>query len=118
MVSDLRELQIPMEGKRKAGKKTKAQQYRQALKKMIQTQRLQQPEEGGVGGGGGFWGGGMVGAGSEGQRGLHLGWNVSLCAVKSLLWEAPQAGAASGPHSTSAHTRDKVLSSPDDTWAF
>lgn len=60
----------------------------------------------------------MVGAGSEGQRGLHLGWDISLCAVKSLLWEVPQAGAASGPHSTSAHTRDKVLSSPDNTWAF
>ena len=35
MVSDLRELQIPMEGKRKAGKKTKAQQYRQVLKKKL-----------------------------------------------------------------------------------
>lgn len=60
----------------------------------------------------------MAGAGSEGQRGLHLRWDASLCAIESLLWEAPQAGAASGPHSTSAYTRDKVLGGPDDMWAF
>ena len=59
-----------------------------------------------------------MGAGSKGQRSLHLGWEVSLCAVEPLLCEAPQAGAASGPHSTSAHTRDKVLGGPDDAWAF
>lgn len=42
MVSDLKELKIPLEGKRNAGKKTKAQQYSQMFKKKIQTQGLQQ----------------------------------------------------------------------------